>query len=299
MSSKTTVGMLVIGAVSAMAALEGWQQWRAGAPEFAQPVARISAPASQTNENAMPFAGRLARQRLSGEVIGEPFGAREAPRVTVPAPPPVAPVAAPFPYRYAGQLGLDDGKKRVYLIKGNDLVLINVGDVLDGVFKVTAISEDSLEVLHVPTAIATQMQFSAMVADAPGTGTASQPAVRASYTPPAASGSRGDVGPGTAGSRPDETPAPFVGSGIGGAPVAPAVSGPGPAPLAGTSSAAVTTSDAVTTGTVPTGRLGSSGPTAGATPLGVAPSGSGSMPMLPAPVGVMRTLPPPTGRLGI
>jgi hypothetical protein len=285
--------MLVIGAVSAVAALEAWQQWREGAPALAQPVTRVFAPVSQTNESAMPFAGRLARQRLSGEVVGEPFGAREAPRATVAAPPPVAPVAAPFPYRYAGQLDLDDGKKRVYLIKGNDLVLINVGDVLDGVFKVTAISEDSLEVLHVPTAIATQMQFSAMVADAPGTGTASQASVQASYTPQATSGAPSGPGQGAAGLRPGETPAPFVGSGIGGAPVIPTAPGPASAASAGAGVAAVTT------GSVPTGRLGSPGPTAGATPLGVAPSGSGSMPMLPAPVGVMRTLPPPTGRLGI
>jgi hypothetical protein len=70
------------------------------------------------------------------------------------------------------------------------------------------------------------------------------------------------------------------------APTAPSLSSPGG-------------SAAVTTGTVPQGRLGTVGPATGAPQLGVAPSGSNSMPLGPAPVGIMRTLPPPTGRLGI
>lgn len=290
MSRKGTIGMLVIGAVSAVAALEIWQQLRKEEAALAQPVARNPSATTPTRDDASIFTGRLVRERLSGEVTGEPFGARETTR-PIAAPPPPAPVAAPFPYRYAGQLSVEDGKRRVYLVKGNELVLINTGDVLDGVFKVTSIAEDALEVLHVPTAIATQMQFSAMVADAPGSGAAAQPAVQASYTPQEVSGARSVPGQASPSTGPGETAVLFVGSGVGGAPVGPAALAP--APSTGVGSAAVTA------GNVPTGRLGSPGPTAGAAPLGVAPGGSGSMPMIPAPVGVMRTLPPPTGRLGI
>jgi hypothetical protein len=292
MSRKGTIALLVIGAVSAVAVLELWQQSRKEEAALAQPVARNPSAATPTRDDTSIFTGRLVRERLSGEVTGEPFGAREAPRA-IAAPPPPAPVAAPFPYRYAGQLSFEDGKRRVYLAKGNEFVLINTGDVLDGVFKVTAIAKDALEVLHVPTAIATRMQYSAMSADAPGTGAATQPSVQASSTPQATSGTPSGPGQGAAGLRPGETPSPFIGSGIGSAPVIPTALGPAPAASAGASVADIAT------GSVPTGRLGSPGPTAGATPLGVAPSGSGSMPMLPAPVGVMRTLPPPTGRLGL
>jgi len=285
-----TLGMLALGAVAAVAALAGWQQSRQGDATVAQPAARAVPPATRAGDARLPLADRLGREWLSREAIGDPFGAREAPRpgareapkpfvATAPAP---APMAAPFPYRYAGQFSLADGKRHVYLMKGNDLFLINVGDVLDGGFKVTAIAEDALEVLHVPSSIATLMQFSSfagLAADGPSPGAPDQ-----SSAPPVATMS---TSPATAqpaaGSRPGAGPGYPVGNiaGAGGIRTVPAA---GPA--------------SVTAGSVPQGQMGFPGPAAGAAPLGAAPAGSGSMPVLPAPVGVMRSLPPPTGRLG-
>lgn len=292
---KSPVVLLALGAVAAVAALEAWQGTRAASDELVQPAARFAARPGQTQDSAPRVPERPMRERLSSEVIGEPFGAREPPRpVAASFASPTAPAAAPFPYRYGGQLSLGDGERRVYLTKGNDLLMIQVGDVLDGIFKVTRIDDDALEVLHVPSSVATLMQYSAMTADAAAPAASRAGAGQVSALSPTSQGSVASAAVAPQVSGTGTIADPFVGAGVGGAS---AVTGAAPgapslSPVAGGSTA-------VTAGTIPQGRLGSAGPSAGAPQLGIAPSGSNSMPLGPAPVGIMRTLPPPTGRLGI
>ena len=290
---KSPLALLAFGAVTAVVALEAWQGMRVASDEMVQPAARVAARSGQTQDSGPRVPERPIRERLSSEVIGEPFGVREPPRPVAASASPPAPVAAPFPYRYGGQLSLDDGKRRVYLTKGNDLLMIQVGDILDGVFKVTRIDEDALEVLHVPSSIATLMQYSAMIADAAAPAASRAGAGQVIALSPTSQGSVASAAVAPQVSGTGTIADPFVGAGVvgapavtGTAPTAPSLSSPGG-------------SAAVTTGTVPQGRLGTVGPATGAPQLGVAPSGSNSMPLGPAPVGIMRTLPPPTGRLGI
>ena len=274
-----TLGMLALGAVAAVAALAGWQQSRQGDATVAQSAARGVPSTTLAGDAPLPLPDRLRREGLSGEAVGDPFGAREAPRpgprvaprpfVAAAAPP--APVAAPFPYRYAGQLSLKDGTRHVYLMKGNDLVPIKVGDVLDGVFKVTAIAAAEFDVVHLPSATARVIQYASL-----GTGSTlaqGEPAPLPTYASTAVSSTDGAAVFGTP---------LFAGS-------SPASSAPSSTSLSGS----------VRSGAVATGQLGSSGPAAGAPPLGVAPAASSSMPMSPAPAGIMQTLPTPTGRLGV
>jgi len=302
MKLRGTLGMLALGAVAAVAALEGWQQFRQGDATVAQSAARGVPPPTLAGSAPLPLADRLSREWLSGEASGDPFGAREgprpgarqAPRPFVAAAPAQAPVAAPFPYLYAGQLSLKDGKRHVYLMKGNDLVPINVGDVLDGVFKVTAIAAAEFEVVHLPSATARVIQYASL-----GTGSTLAQGEQAPL--PTHAGTAVSSTPGSLAARaaPAVAAGPAVaGSSTGGAPVsgAPVFAGSSPASPAPSSTSS---SASVRIGSVPTGQLGSFGPAAGARPLGVAPTGSGSMPVSPAPAGIMQTLPAPTGRLGV
>jgi hypothetical protein len=289
MKLRGTLGMLALGAVAAVAALEGWQQFRQGDATVAQQAARGVAPPTRAGSAPLPLADRLSRGWLSGEASGDPFGAREAPRPGarqaprpfVAAAPAPAPVAAPFPYLYAGQLSLKDGKRHVYLMKGNDLVPINVGDVLDGVFKVTAIAAAEFEVVHLPSATTRVIQYASL-------GTGSTLAQGEPAPLPTHAGAPVSSAPGSQ----------AAGSSTGGAADfgAPVMAGSSPASPAPSSTAS---SGSVRSGSVPTGQLGSSGPAAGAPALGVAPTASGSMPVSPAPAGIMQTLPAPTGRLGV
>jgi len=305
MKLRGTLGMLALGAVAAVAALEGWQQSRQGEATVAQPAARAVPLPTLAGSAPLPLADRLRREWLSGEAIGELFGARKAPgpgarEASRPLVAAAAPVAAPFPYLYAGQLSLKDGKRHVYLMKGNDLVPINVGDVLDGVFKVTAIAAAEFEVVHLPSATARVIQYASL-----GTGSTlaqGEPAPLPTHASTAVSST-----PGSLAARAAPTVAAgsaAAGSGTGGAAVfgAPGFAGRSPASPAPSSASpapsSASSSESVRSGPVPTGQLGASGP-AGAPRLGVVPPASGSMPTLPAPAGIMQTLPAPTGRLGV
>lgn len=157
MRLKGLLGLLALGAIAA-AVLE-WNQAGDGgaAPAQVRGVAQLAEP-----RDAEPrLAQRLKRVRMSGEVTGEPFGAREATRAATAraAAPPLAAVATPFLYRYAGQLSVDGGERRVYLTKGSELILVKLGDVLDGEFRVTAVGADALEVRHVGSNAATFVQY--------------------------------------------------------------------------------------------------------------------------------------------
>ena len=157
MRLKGLLGLLALGAVAA--AVFEWNQ--AGDGAVAPAPARGAARLAEPRDAELRLAQRLKRERMSGDVTGEPFGAREAPRqATAPtAAPPLAPLAAPFPYRYAGQLSVDRGERRVYLTKGSELILVKLGDVLDGEFRVTAVGADALEVRHVGSNVATLVQY--------------------------------------------------------------------------------------------------------------------------------------------
>ncbi len=296
MRLKGTLGMLALGAVAAVAALEGWQQSRQRDATVAQPAARAVPPPTLAGDAPLPLADRLRREWLSGEAIGEPFGARKAPgpgahEASRPLVAAAAPVSAPFPYLYAGQLSVKDGKRHVYLMKGNDLVPINVGDVLDGVFKVTAIAAAEFEVVHLPSATARVIQYASL-----GTGSTlaqGEPAPLPTHAGAAVSSTPGSLAARRRRSRgPQQGPAPEAPRSS----ALPVFAGTSPASPAPPSTSS---SESVRIGSVPTGQLGSSGPAAGAPRLGVAPSASGSMPVSPAPSGIMQTLPAPTGRLGV
>lgn len=65
----------------------------------------------------------------------------------VPPPPPAAP---PLPFRFMGSLN-DGAEQTVYLARGDEAVVAHAGDVLDGTYKVRAITGSQIEFEHIPT----------------------------------------------------------------------------------------------------------------------------------------------------
>lgn len=97
-------------------------------------------------------------------LLADPFAPRrwEAPAppapapVVVAAPPPVAPVVVepagppPLPYQFVGQMN-DSADQVVYLARGDQALLARTGEVLEGTYKVLAITALQIEFEHLPT----------------------------------------------------------------------------------------------------------------------------------------------------
>jgi hypothetical protein len=287
MFSRSSIALFVLAVLGTGVAVDAYRDEGAG-PQ----VRSGAAPAlrgARDLDSRTDLVGRLKRERLRGEVTGDPFAGREPARPSTgasaaPAGPP------PFNYRYAGQFRIDDGGWRVYLLKGNDMVLIKVGDMLDGSYKVTAVNAEEFEIVHLPTSTKRVIEYGTL-----GTGSTFAQGEPSQQAPVASTVSSAPDFPSTR-----QTPAAssLAGAGAQGPAVmgGPGFAGTAPA-LAATAGSGSSTS--VVTGSVPTGQLGSAGPSASAPRLGVAPAASSSMPMSPAPAGIMQTLPAPTGRLGI
>lgn len=74
------------------------------------------------------------------------------PRSFEPPPPPEptpVPTAPPLPYRYSGMLE-DGGPPAVFLSQRDEIRAVRAGDVLDGRYKVTAVSSSRVDFIYLP-----------------------------------------------------------------------------------------------------------------------------------------------------
>ena len=104
----------------------------------------------------MPAQRRPARPR-------EPLDAFETrswyvppppPPPTAPAPPPqvLPPSAPPLPFTFLGQYQEDD-RQVILLMKGERMLLVKAGDVIDGTYQVEGIAGRHLTLLYMPLGI--------------------------------------------------------------------------------------------------------------------------------------------------
>lgn len=120
------------------------------APVGKAPIAPLDSDdiaAEETAGDPDPFAPRGWLAPIlptpAAPVVAEPMF------VGPPVPPP--PVAAPsLPYRFMGSLN-DGAEQTVYLARGDEAVVAHTGDVLDGTYKVRAITASHIEFEHIPT----------------------------------------------------------------------------------------------------------------------------------------------------
>lgn len=139
--------LLLIGAVIAVVAMVAYEPARESAKGA---VSEAQAPAGPVRADAAPALVVPAKRGL-GKARGELFGAPPpAPQPVVAATPaPVVAVAPPLPYRFAGRVR--KGAEEEFLVSKGDLIIpVRAGDVLDGTYRVVAAKADGIELVYLP-----------------------------------------------------------------------------------------------------------------------------------------------------
>ena len=130
-----------------------------------EPVASVITPASAV-ARASPVAvpsGLPARATL-GRLRADPFAAPavHAPPAQAASAPP-EPAAPPVPFRFAGTVQ-HGGILRAVLGAGERIHLVRGGEVLDELYRVQAVSRDTVTLVYLPLGIAQQVAYAS---DAP------------------------------------------------------------------------------------------------------------------------------------
>jgi Cohesin domain len=155
------LGIIVAGA--AVVALA----WFAppGSDDVALPAKGGAAKASSTQSRDASRLAALPERAAIGKQRGEIFGstAWTPPPAKVPPVedlPPVEVIAPPNPYKVAGTL-VQEGAKRVYLVKGDRVYEAKQGDELDEGYRVESIASDHVVLLYVPLGKKEQLPIAA------------------------------------------------------------------------------------------------------------------------------------------
>ncbi|KWE90881.1 hypothetical protein WL80_13915 [Burkholderia ubonensis] len=146
---------------------------RDGAP--ARPVAGHRAPPSRAIAQAAsaaaaassaqvdtPTPAATPREKLAAlrapvsvESANDPFTASSwlpPPPVEAPLPTarPAPPTAPPVPFTYVGELDAKADKPQVFLSNGDQLLIVSPGDVIDGQYRVDAVSASNVVLTYLP-----------------------------------------------------------------------------------------------------------------------------------------------------
>ncbi|MBN3753565.1 hypothetical protein G3N95_11495 [Paraburkholderia sp. Tr-20389] len=127
--------------------------------------ARSAHGASQPDSKPAPLASHAAetpaqklaalRKPMSLESRNNPFAASSwlpppPPVVQAPPEPPPPPTAPPVPYVYLGKLDGSTLKPRVFLSRGDELLIVSQGEVVDGQYRVESISDGDVVLTYLP-----------------------------------------------------------------------------------------------------------------------------------------------------
>ena len=162
-----------LGAFIAAAHLAGSTQ---DANALVAPVPRAQRGASQPEAHPASAAGTVAAAAAAsaaasgvahanrGDVIpgdtGQPFVSTSwlpppppPPKpVVVVAAPPAAPVAPPLPFTFVGLVEKGTPKPQAFLARGDELLVVSQGDLLDnGAYRIDTLSPSQIVFIHVPT----------------------------------------------------------------------------------------------------------------------------------------------------
>jgi len=145
-------------------AVTGWLALRApsdGGPAaaFAPTVAAVDPTQTAVKKGASVSPAR-ERQRIESAQADPFFPATAAPKrpvqkiapvpVPVVLPPPSPPSAPPLPFTYFGRVAGPSGAGSVYIARGNDLLTVKAGEVIDGVYRVERITEEEIVFVYLP-----------------------------------------------------------------------------------------------------------------------------------------------------
>lgn len=125
--------------------------WAAGLDESAAPAPpRAARKAPQRDAVVHLDAAGLMRAGRVVESEGQDlFPVRSFLPPPLPPAQPAAPVAPPLPFRYSGMLQ-DSGAPAVFLASGEQIRAVRAGDVLDGRYRVLALSRSRIDFIYLP-----------------------------------------------------------------------------------------------------------------------------------------------------
>ncbi len=125
---------------------------------MSEPVLRASGAArAPRTEVAAPLTLPL-RAPIADKPAADPFIAPSfapppppapPPAVAV-APPPPAPTAPPLPFSFVGLLEKGAAKPAAFIAKGDALLVVSAGDVIDGTYRVESLSESAIVLTYLP-----------------------------------------------------------------------------------------------------------------------------------------------------
>jgi hypothetical protein len=206
---------------------------------------------------------QLDRPPLSSRVQQDPFTTSPTQPESQPAPVAIAPAPPVFPYKYAGTLKNVNGVTESFLLRGNELVPIKAGQLLEETWRIEALTKDRIEVTYVPAG----ERVSMLLADLVNIPVAQSATTTAVAAPAALAG----VGPSPIPAGASAMPNANISGGVAATQAAPRAAAASPnTAAAGATSAAV----------------GSQAPAQGPIPLGPSPIRSFSIDV------------PPTGKVG-
>ena len=154
-----------------------------------EPSAVPGAAASATQAEA-PSAERPIAALPARELPGEPRGILMVTPAPEPARPvaaeapvrPVKPAAPPMPYRVAGRL-FDVSGGDVLLAKGDRVLAVRVGDILEDLYRVESIRSDAVTLVYLPLGTPENLPIAPLLVTPPS----AAPGAEASTTPAAGS----------------------------------------------------------------------------------------------------------------
>jgi len=95
------------------------------------------------------------REPMSAEPGNDPFTISSwlPPPPPPPPPPPVVvppPTAPPLPFSYLGEVGENAQKRQVFLSTGERLLIVSLGDVIDGQYRIDSIATGAITFTYLP-----------------------------------------------------------------------------------------------------------------------------------------------------
>jgi len=153
--------LLLWGAIAAGVAHVFWADVLDQAIQPAYSERALAAPeqiaADKRSSQIRDWRDMLENRRFSSETGGDAFSDMtwEQPKKRAPAAEvrkvPVVPASPVFPYTYMGKLLPEGGSMILFLTLGASVYVLHEGDLVDGAFRIEAISVDGVEVVHVAT----------------------------------------------------------------------------------------------------------------------------------------------------
>lgn len=128
----------------------------AGSEPVAEPVARDrTAPGAQQVQPQLALALSRPRRAAGEDAVTDLFSSRSwipapPPAPPVPPAPPPEPTAPALPFAYVGRLEADDAKPIVYLSRGERLLAVSEGDVVDKDYRIESLTNNEIVLVYLP-----------------------------------------------------------------------------------------------------------------------------------------------------